>query len=71
MTRASYASATAIEMMAPYDKLKSLPSAVEFLKPEITFEPLNRTAYERSDHEAARQLNEARAILLQSIQPAA
>jgi hypothetical protein len=37
---------------APYDKLKSPPSAVAFLKPEITFEPLDRTAYAMSDHDA-------------------
>jgi transposase InsO family protein len=54
-------------MMTPYEKLKSLPKAKGFLKPGITFAQLEQTAKRISDNEAARQLNEARKKLFQSI----
>lgn len=54
-------------MMTPYEKLKSLPNAQGFLKPGITFQALDRLATARTDNEAARRLNEARAKLFQSI----
>ncbi len=53
--------------MTPYEKLKSLPNADQYLKPEISFEQLDAIAYEISDNEAARQLNQARAELFLSI----
>jgi hypothetical protein len=63
------------DMKTPYDKLRSLPSAASYLKPEVTFEQLDQIARAMSDNEAARLLNEARARLFQSIiktsQPAA
>lgn len=55
------------DMMTPYEKLKSLPNAQDYLKPGITFEPLDATAGEYSDNEAARRLNQARATLFQHI----
>lgn len=62
-------------MTTPYEKLKSLPEAAQYLKPGITFEDLDAIAYAISDNEAARRLNEARATLFRSInqaqQPAA
>jgi len=54
-------------MMTPYDKLKSLPKAKDFLQPGITFAQLTSTATAISDNEAARRLNEARTKLFQSI----
>lgn len=62
-------------MTTPYEKLKSLPEATQYLKPGVTFEHLDAIAYAISDNEAARRLSEARATLFRSInqaqQPAA
>jgi len=62
-------------MTTPYEKLKSLPEAAQYLTPGVTFKNLDALAYAISDNEAARRLNEARAILFRSInqaqQPAA
>ena len=62
-------------MTTPYEKLKSLPEAAQYLKPGVTFKDLDAIAYAISDNEAARRLNEARATLFRSInqaqQPAA
>ncbi len=55
------------DMMTPYEKLKSLPNAAAFLKPEFTFELLDQHAIAITDNEAARQLNDARTKLFQSI----
>ena len=54
-------------MMTPYEKLKSLPKAKDFLQPGITFAQLDSTATAMSDNEAARRLNDARTKLFQSI----
>lgn len=54
-------------MMTPYEKLKSLPEAKDFLKLGITFAQLDSTATAMTDNEAARRLNEARTKLFQSI----
>ena len=43
-------------MMTPYDKLKSLAEAVQYLKPGITFEILDELAMRISDNEFAIQL---------------
>ena len=63
------------DMMTPYDKLKSLPKARQYLKPGVSFEQLDAIAYAMSDNDAARHLNEARAELFRSLnntqQPAA
>ena len=53
--------------MTPYDKLKSLPLAAQFLKPGITFQQLDTQAIAISDNEAALRLNNARAIMFKSI----
>jgi transposase InsO family protein len=53
-------------MMTPYEKLKSLPTAEQFLKPAITFELLDALARSRTDNQAAERLNEARAKLFRS-----
>jgi len=57
-------------LMTPFDKLKSLPQASQYLKPGITFKQLDDIAMQHSDNEAARLLNEARATLFRSINKA-
>ena len=54
-------------MMTPYDKLKSLPRAKQYLKPTVTFEILEATAYQVSDTQAADQLQKARQRLFTTI----
>jgi len=54
-------------MMTPYEKLKSLPEAKQFLKPGMTFKLLDDIALAISDNEAAHQLNEARKQLFKTI----
>ncbi len=54
-------------MLMPYEKLKSLPTAKDSLKPGVTFEQLDAIAATISDNEAARRLNEALTKLFQSI----
>jgi hypothetical protein len=51
------------DYMMPYEKLKSLPDAEEYLKPGITFAQLNRIAYAQSDVEFAREMRVARSTL--------
>ena len=47
-------------MMTPYEKLKSLPDVGMYLKPEISFEVLDKYATKMSDNKAAEQLQKAR-----------
>jgi transposase InsO family protein len=54
-------------MMTPYEKLRSLPQAQQFLKPGITFQELDTLAALMSDNEAAQRLNQARANLFKTI----
>jgi hypothetical protein len=54
-------------MMTPYEKLKSLPEAKQYLKPGMTFQRLHDIALSISDNEAAHQLNEARKQLFKTI----
>lgn len=54
-------------MMTPYEKLKSLPLAEQYLKPSMTFQQLDVQAQAISDNEAAQRLNDARAILFKTI----
>ncbi|OGS93228.1 MAG: hypothetical protein A2061_04910 [Gallionellales bacterium GWA2_59_43] len=58
------------EMKTPYEKLKSLPKADEYLKPEITFKQLDVQAAKMSDNDAASALNNARKKLFQAISAA-
>ncbi|MEI6498541.1 MAG: DDE-type integrase/transposase/recombinase [bacterium] len=51
------------DYMMPYEKLKSLPSAEQYLKPGVTFAQLNKIAYKESDVEFAREMREARSTL--------
>jgi len=54
-------------MMTPYDKLKSLPDAASYLKPETSFAILDKVAYQISDNQAADQLQKARNKLFKTI----
>jgi len=54
-------------MMTPYDKLKSLPSASAYLKPGVSFEILDKLAHQISDNQAADQLQKARQKLFKTI----
>ena len=54
-------------MMTPYDKLKSLPDAKDYLKPGVSFEILDRLAHQISDNHAADQLQKARRKLFKTI----
>ena len=56
------------DMMTPYEKLKSLPKAKDFLKPGMSFQALDAYVAATSDNQAAQRLNQARATLFQSIQ---
>ena len=55
------------EMMTPYDKLKSLPDAAQYLKPQMSFEQLDTLAYAMSDNQAAEHLREAKGELFRTI----
>ncbi len=54
-------------MMTPYEKLKFLPKATQFLKKASTFKQLDAIASTMSDNEAAQRLNEARTALFRTI----
>lgn len=54
-------------MTTPYEKLKSLPDAEQYLKPGLTFRYLDDMAYAISDNEAAKRLQKARHQLFESI----
>ena len=54
-------------MMTPYEKLKSLPDATSYLKPDVTFSELDRVAMQITDNESAKQLQEARNKLFERI----
>lgn len=51
------------DLMTPYDKLKSLPNAKDYLKPDTNFEILDQIAAKISDNQAADQLQKARQLL--------
>lgn len=55
------------QMMTPYDKLKSLPDAARYLKPQMSFEKLDNIAYAMSDNQAAEQLRKAKRELFRTI----
>lgn len=54
-------------MMTPYDKLKQLPDAEQYLKPGIMFKQLERIAMQYTDNEAAKRLKQARYKLFKTI----
>ena len=54
-------------VMTPYEKLRSLPGADGFLKPDITFEKLDAAAHAMTSLEAGQQVQRARRALFQLI----
>lgn len=54
-------------MMTPYEKLKSLPDASQYLKDDITFEKLDDKANEMTDNQAADYLQKQRSLLFKQI----
>ena len=54
-------------MMTPYDKLKSIENAINYLKPDITFEILDIVALSQNDDQAAEQLQKERSKLFKTI----
>lgn len=48
------------ETMTPYDKFKSLKDATTYLRPDMTFEKLEKIAMEESDNEFAERMRKAR-----------
>ena len=54
-------------MMTPYEKLKSLSEARQYLKEGITFDQLDALATQMSDNDAAAQLQRAKRQLFQRI----
>jgi len=55
------------DMMTPYDKLKSLPNAERYLKPNLSFKWLDALANRYSDLDAWKHLRNARKILFKII----
>ncbi|WP_206675356.1 DDE-type integrase/transposase/recombinase [Mariprofundus sp. KV] len=55
------------DMMTPYEKLKSLKNAEQYLKPNLSFQWLDTIAKRYSDLDAWRQLRNARRILFKTI----
>lgn len=53
--------------MTPYDKLKSLPGAEDYLKLGTSFEILDKIAHQISDNQAVDQLQKARQDLFKTI----
>lgn len=54
-------------MMTPYEKLKSLPDAEQYLKSHITFKRLDDIAFQMSDNLAAERLNQEKNKLFKTI----
>ena len=55
------------DVTTPYEKLKSLPGAEQYLKPGVTFADLDQLAHGASDLEANRRANRARDELFRTI----
>ncbi|MFQ3245800.1 MAG: transposase InsO family protein [Arenicella sp.] len=55
------------KMMTPYEKLKSLDQAKDYLKQDISFEQMDKEAYKMSDNDFADQMNLAKKRLFKQI----
>ncbi len=55
------------QMMTPYEKLKLLDNAKQFLKKPLSFEQLDKIAYKISDNKAADKMNLAKKQLFKQI----
>lgn len=51
----------------PYEKLKNLPDATEYLKQGLTFEDLDRIAYSESDTEFAEKMKKEKEKIIQKL----
>ncbi len=58
------------DIQTPYERLKSLPDAEQYLRQGVSFEQLDVQAYAMSDNEAAKKMNEARKELFELINQA-
>lgn len=54
-------------MMTPYEKFKSLPQAASYLKPDVTFDMLDKIAMQQTDLAAAKKLQQARTKLFSDV----
>jgi hypothetical protein len=54
--------------MTPYEKLKSLPKAQQYLRKEVTFDELDKIAYDQSDTDYAEQMQKAKQMMFDSLQ---
>ncbi len=57
------------DYMTPYEKLKSLPNAKQYLKDGVTFEQLDKIAMRKTDNEMAQIVQEERRKLFEYILP--
>lgn len=55
------------EWTTPYEKLKSLPDAFQYLKEGVSFESLDTIAYAESDNDCAKKLQDAKEVLFKKI----
>ena len=55
------------EVMTPYEKFKSLPTAEKYLRPGVTMEKLDDIASKMSDNEFAERMVKARSNLFQNV----
>ena len=53
--------------MTPYEKLKAIKDIKKYLKPEVEFKNLDKTAYEMSHTEYAIQMQEQKQKMLKTI----
>lgn len=53
--------------MTPYEKLKSLKNAEQYLKPEIAFNELDKIAFEMSSTDYAKKMQNAKQILFKNL----
>jgi hypothetical protein len=51
----------------PYERLKSLPNAEQFLKSGISFAQLDKVAYYESDNECAEKMEKAKKEVLKNL----
>lgn len=55
------------QWMTPYEKLKSLENAMQYLKPGTTFETLDKIAQAHSDNQFAQMMNKAKVELFTTL----
>jgi hypothetical protein len=55
------------QISTPYDKLRSLPNAAQYLKSGMTFDDLDKLAYSITDNQAEKRMQAARHLLFNQI----